>query len=564
MKTTTATRSCIQAVKTRVISASLTFACISSQAQGVATNLVAYNFDTNQVTGISSPFGGGTIWSGSGGDFVSVQWDSTTDASNNPASGSMLLTVNCNGDQFILWDGITPWYSPLPLQGSVVFTNLSWDMRYDGRSAIRTNTAAAGVYGSQGPGSLDFGYMRVGTTGSGYSQDWYYYWSIPATNGLGLPNTNWIHMSVDLSSINDSTTSAIQDTMFGMYDAAFGNNVLKGFQYLWFDNITYSGYIATPAGPRMAIKKTIPALRMFGGTGAFGRSQLTMADNNESWIGGPFPVSYSITLLGNAGNFPATLDTHIQIIQGNDNYSGFDYTAANTFWLQILSTSSNACTATVQWKTNFPDSLPANTVLAITNPVRAGTWTLTFLSDTNGTLTTPGAAPVPFNLGILQDVDVIADFGSPVQVRFGIQNNGNTENGGLPDDWASIGVSGTAGLGGTNYTEDFTKKGTDQLDTNFWNLATSDGADMQVLVPTNAPYWITWTTPDTGFYPEVATNLTGPWVPFNNCFGCPIPEQSLHAGQEWLLILQQSLPTANGLSGGPLFPNAYFRLSTTP
>src|SRR5262249_7920584 len=136
--------------------------------------------------------------------------------------------------------------------------------------------------------------------------------------------------------------------------------------------------------PVMSILKATPALRMFGGTGQYGRAQITLADNNESWIGGPFPISYSFTLLGNAGNFPTRLDTHLQIIQGNNNYSGFDYTAANTLWLQILSTSSNACTAQVAWKTNFPGSNPANIALSITNPVRAGTWTLTFLSDTNG------------------------------------------------------------------------------------------------------------------------------------------------------------------------------------
>lgn len=540
---------------------SLALTSVSSQAQGYLTNLTIYNFDTNQVSG---------IWTASGPDAVSVQWDPTTDASNNPASGSMLLTVNCNGGQYLLWDGLSPRYSPLPLQGFVVFTNLSWDMRYDARSAIRTNTTAAGVNGSQGPGSLDFGYMRVGTTDDSYGQDWYYYWAIPATNGLGQPNTNWIHMSVDLSSLTVPlpTTSSIFDTMFSQYDAAFGNELLKGNQYIWFDNIQYSGRIgALP--PHMSIQETTPALRFFGGAATYGRSQIALADNNESWIGGPFPITYSMTLLDNATNFPTPVDTHIQIIQGNDNYSGADYTDPNTLWLQILSTSSNACIAQIQWKTNHPDANPGQdpntTMLQITNPVRAGTWMLTFLSDTNGTLTAPGAAPAPFTLGILSDADATTDFGQPVQVRFGLQNNGNPANAGIPDDWAGITVAGTAGLNGTNYTENFSEEGTNQLNTGFWNLATSDGTDDQVLVPTNAPYWIIWNTPDTGYILETATNLTGPWrLPEYYADGTnQLPTELLQQNEQWNLMLPQYLPTANGVPGGPLSPTAFFRLSTT-
>lgn len=305
-----------------------------------------------------------------------------------------------------------------------------------------------------------------------------------------------------------------------------------------------------------------------------------MADNNESWIGGPFPISYSITLLGNATNFNGTLDTHIQIIQGNNNYSGFDYTAANTLWLQILggaNPTNTTCTAQVAWKTNFPASNPANIMLAITNPVRAGTWTLTFLSDTNGTLTAPGAAAVPFNLGILSDADATADFASPVQVRFGIQNNGNTSNGGLPDDWASISVSGTAGLSGTNYTENFTQEGTNQLDTTFWNLATSDGgAGQTFLVATNAPYWVKWNTPDAGFVLATATNVqSGPWkLPeFYNSYTDgtnSIATLTTQAKVRWNLMQTYYLPTAdgsqgtNGVAGGPLSRNAFFRLQTNP
>jgi hypothetical protein len=405
---------------------------------------------------------------------------------------------------------------------------------------------------------------------------------------VGDPNTNWQHISINLTTtaggLSDLNANGLGNVMFGMDGGAYGNASLAGAQIVFLDNIQLSGFVAPIPPPVMSIQKASPALRMFGGTGQYGRAQLTMADNNESWIGTNFPVSYSITLLGNAGNFPTRLDTHIQIIQGNNNYSGFDYISLNTLWLQILSTSSNACTAQIAWKTNGPaaGSNPNNIMLTITNPVRAGTWTLTFLSNTNGTLTAPGSAPVPFDLGVLSDADATADFSSPVQVRFGIQNNGNVANGGLADDWASISVSGTLGLTNdlgvsTNFTENFTQEGTNALNTTVWNLATSDGgAGQTVLVATNAPYWVKWNTPDTGFVLATGTNIvSGPWkLPeFYNSYTDGtnvIANQTTQAKVRWNLMQLYYLPTADGsqgtnqTAGGPLAPNAFFRLQTNP
>jgi hypothetical protein len=567
--------------------AAIALAIGSRSLNAQPTNFIAYNFDTDQVS--ATPYN--TSWGNwFGGAFQAVSFDPNNDANHNPASGSMMVNLNWPG-QYVLLDGFyinnntqyAPTYAPLPLN---IFTNLSFDIRYDISSAIRTNTTAAGVNGSQGPGSMDFGFMRIGSisppTPSPFGQDWYYYFAIPATNGLGQPNTNWQHISINLTTtagaLSDLQGSGMGSFLIGMDGGAYGNASLTGPQTLWIDNIQLSGFAAPIPPPVMSIQKASPALRMFGGVGQYGRAQVTMADNNESWIGGPFPISYSMTLLGNAGNFPTPLDTHIQIIQGNNNYSGFDYTSVNTMWLQIISTSSNACTAQIAYKTNGPTTgaNPNIVALSITNPVRAGTWTLTFLSDTNGTLTAPGTAPIPFTLG-LSDADATTDFSTPVQVRFGIQNNGNPANGGIADDWASISVSGTAGLSGTNRTETFTQEGTNQLDTTFWNLATSDGgAGQTVLVATNAPYWVKWNTPDTGYVLATGTNIvSGPWkLPeFYNSYTDGtnvIPNQTTQSKVRWNLMQPYYLPTADGSQGtnatvgGPLSPKAFFRLQTNP
>jgi hypothetical protein len=526
--------------------AALAVAAGISSLQAQPTNFVLYNFDSDQVS--STPYG--SAWNNwFGGYYQGAVWDSTVDASNSPSSGSLQLTLLCTGsDQYVMNDGGVgafplPNYSPINLS---LFTNLSFDMRYDVSSAIRTN----------GNGTLDFGLMRVGSRNAAFAQDWFQNFSIPATNGLGQPNTNWVHINIDLRHVPvdfSDLSSGMLDILIGMDGANFGNNVLKGPQILWFDNIQLSGFVAPIPPPTVGIRKTVPALRLFGGNGIFGRSQLSLVDTTDGWVGANnYPVSYSFTLLGNATS-PGNLDTHIQFIpldwdtsayQGN---SGADFFAANELWLRILSgTGTNTrCVADISWKTNAPFSNPGHTDLTITNAVRAGTWTLTFNNPTNGTLTAPGASPVPFSLS-LAAADATNQFSGTVGgsgttgvgIRIGNMNNNNTANGGVPDDWGSISISGAAG---TNFVATFTNAN-GPLDTNFWNLGNSDGNNLQVLVPTNAPFWITWGIPDAGLTLITSSSVSRSITNWNDVANVnPI----LTGGIKWALVPSPSLQSSN-------------------
>ena len=153
-------------------------------------------------------------------------------------------------------------------------------------------------------------------------------------------------------------------------------------------------------------------------------------------------------------------------------------------------------------------------------------------------MTAPGSAAAPFTLA-LADADAITSFSSPLEVRFGIQNFGNTANGGVPHDWARISVSGTAGM---QIDEDFTKRGSNQLDTAIWDLGHSDGVGVVNLVPTNAPYWVTWTTPDAGFTFISGTSLTNIAQSWNNVQNVNPNSQS---GIKWVLIPGASLPAGH-------------------
>jgi hypothetical protein len=545
-----------------VMLAALALALSSVPIQAQTTNFMVYNFDTvDQLDSWGNFFGS---------YFVSALWDPSTDSSNNLSSGSMQIVLNCTptgNRQYVAWDNISPGYSA-DMVGT--FTNLSFDIRYDISSAVRINAGSGD--GSTGPGSMDFGYMRIGSS-KGYDQDWFYYFAVPATNGLGQPNTNWNHISIP---INQQTVlnhygelATITDILIGMDGANWSNSGLIGSQTYWVDNIQFIG----PAGgilapkPTLSIQKTTPALRLFGGSGDYARSQITSIDTSQSWLGGTYPVTYSFTLLNNQTN-PGNLDTHIMFLPLNffngtayTNTHDMDYYVLNELWLRLQTfAGSNTVVADISWKTNGAFSNPNHTDLQITNATRIGTWTLTFTGDSTGTLTAPGASPVPFTIS---DPNVVADFGNPLILNIGLQNNGTPANAGIQDDWTKLSISGVAGL---NLTNDFTKE--DSLDTtNIWDVSNSNNRSTVVLVPTNAPYWVKWTSPDNGWTLGVSSSLKGPWkLPefFNNYADGTnsVPNQALQGNLVWALMPSSCLPTANGAPGGALAPNAFFRLSS--
>jgi len=489
----------------------------------------------------------------------------------------------------------------------------------------------------------DFGDARVGSRSSSYGQDWYFYYQVPATNSLGQQNTNWVHISANLSNVgtlySDLQSSGLINTMFAQDDANYGNSVLSGIQYINYDNIQYNGWIAPVPPPTLSILKTTPELLLFGGIGVYGRSELQISTNylNEGWIGASGPVSYSFTVANNATT-PGNLDTHLTFLPSGDAPEGdtaADYINGWTLWLQMISGggTNTSCIVNLSWKTNDtgcnPNKVHTNGVggaydggvaLWFTNSVRAGTWTVTWNSDVSGSITCPagsqnslGVNPIPFNLSTvtlssntfgtnytawtttfeggnniapaLTSAGADANFDNPIYIRFGIQNYGNAANAPNGDPWTSISVSGTAG---TNFTVDFTHQGFNTntppsgLDPNLWDLTSSDGgATVTIQVPTNAPYWVTWNTPDAGWNNLcAATNLNGPWkldsyyngyADGTNASGeYVIGTQTAHNGVKWNLMLPQYLPTANGLSNNPtpptypynLSPDAFFRLTT--
>ena len=536
----------------------LAVAATSLAGRAQTTNFIVNEFNTAAEVTNATGFNGGNNGWGSWYSTIpiSATFDPTSDSSNNPNSGSLKFSASFStGDynQYELYDGFFT-YSVDAEQ----YTNLQFDVRFAPTSCLRTN----------GDNSTDFGYIQVGTWSQGYNQDYFSGFAIPSTTTGGQPNTNWVHISIPLNALTDSNLTNITDLVFHTINVYYGNTY-NGTQTYWLDNIKFVGAAApnTNPPPKLTITRAKPGLRIFAGSivNTYDREELATADQNQSWIGGTYPVSYSYKLL----DYPADIDqTHIFLLPekfaNNSIYNDefIEYQSSNLLWMVLAPNGSNV-TASVQWKTNLPNANPNQTALVITNPTAVGTWTLTFLNATNGTLTAPGAPPVPFTIG---DPNVTNDFTNPLVAYFGVQPN-TTAGEGEYEDWASINITGVAGA---NESEDFTTDTSLTGSGNFLNNSALAGS-LQ-LATINTPYWVNWTVPDHGFELGVSDNLLGstvapnPWMlpEYYNNYGDGqlLPGQATLGFKTWVLIPSSCLPTVDGQpqDGQALSPDAFFLL----
>jgi len=534
----------------------LVVVAIGATSRAQTTNYVVNEFNTAaEVTNSTALYDSNNGWANwFGGAFQSVSFDPTSDSTHNPASGSMetVCTYSLNDyGQFTLFDG----FYTMSIN-AMQFTNLSFDVRFAADSCVRTNS-----------NSQDFGLFQVGDS-DGYGQDYFSSFAIPVTNSLGLPNTNWVHVSLALNPLSDTNLTNITGLVFHSINTYYGNTY-SGTQTFWLDNIVFTGssVVSTNPPPVVHIQAAKPGLRIFaGGTITYGRDELATADQQQSWIGASGPVSYSFTLLDYNPNIAQIHNFLIPVKSaGTSMYNNIyvDYNASNMVWLVINPLAgTNEVTASVQWKTNLSGANPDQTALIITNQLAVGTWTLTFNNSTNGTLTAPGAGPVAFTIA---DPNAVADFGNPLVAYFGLQPNTGAGIGQYID-YGSMAVSGVAGV---NENDTFTTDST--LDTSVWQ---NSGFDT-ILATTNTPLWVYYDYPAYGYGLGTSDNLTGstvapwPWVlpEYYNGYadGPNIPGTS-EEGQiyTWTLVPSTCLPTSNGNPGGALSPTGFFQLFNPP
>jgi O-glycosyl hydrolase len=184
---------------------------LSSQAQSlVITN---YTFDT--PASATPPVWG--VWPNGNGSYVTNGW-SSSDATNNPNSGSLSITSSFTGSnqQSVVWTGKNGDYNP-PLNGGQI-TNFSCFVRFDPSSPTNAQTDSFG--------SLAFYLNTVPYGGLPLTQMGTYY-NIRATN------TNWVYLSIPVSTSSSVYGITIQLETFG--------NPLNGTSKMYVDDIQLAG-----------------------------------------------------------------------------------------------------------------------------------------------------------------------------------------------------------------------------------------------------------------------------------------------------------------------------------
>jgi hypothetical protein len=179
-----------------------------------------------------------------------------------------------------------------------------------------------------------------------------------------------------------------------------------------------------------------------------------------------------------------------------------------------------------------------------------GTWRLAFNNNTNCSITGPDGSVTNFTLVD----DMAAIFQDPVYAYFGVQPNGTNAT-----DYSRVGQSATfshlqidtsAGPIDDNFSS-----GT--LDPGTWTRCAVDNAGLWVI-PTDAVYWLSWTTPDPGFTNiYVSSDISAPIVSWPALTGVPQSSWRTLFDQRTAIITWSAL---NASLGGSETSQAYFRL----
>jgi hypothetical protein len=160
-----------------------------------------------------------------------------------------------------------------------------------------------------------------------------------------------------------------------------------------------------------------------------------------------------------------------------------------------------------------------------------GTWTVTFLDSTHGTLSGPGISPTNFT--IPEDV-VLSNFSPATSfMQFGIFKNDGANDGHnnqARGTFSHVKFTGAAAPFEDNFSGP-------ALDSNYGWRKTS-ATTVQHVAPGTA-WWLSWTLPDAGFTVRSAAAVDGPWG------DAGITNRFTSGGKRHGSVLSSALPGAN-------------------
>jgi hypothetical protein len=298
--------------------------------------------------------------------------------------------------------------------------------------------------------------------------------------------------------------------------------------YYWIDNVwlEYNTNTAPPPPPTLTLNpnRDHKGLKLVdSASGQYPRQNVAtdMATGNDyGWIGkGATPVSYKLTIADYPPAADSAFQAHIFLTPTYGTENSPDWDQPDVIFVQISQSTAGVATATFRYKTNQPgdnkmmyNANPANgpvgvlaTLASATGPL--GTWTLSFMNDTNITLNAPDGSTTNFNM----TADAAALFGTaPVRAYFGNQPN-DTSYRGVFTTFSRVQISGVA----MPIDDSFPGPGINQdpsVVTWQWVVQADDPNGVWVSSGLN-PYAVNWTIPDFGFSVQVSPNLkTNSWT----------------------------------------------------
>ncbi|MGA2749359.1 MAG: hypothetical protein ABSG59_11335 [Verrucomicrobiota bacterium] len=501
-----------------------------SQAQAQTPAYIVDQFDSSAEVGYYQESG----WNGSSGPSAVFNFNTNNamttvaGATNNPGSGSLEWMVD--------WDTYSAAQDmagrvSLPTQINLAdYTNLSFDIQF------QTNCA------TDGNGS--YGNIEVDLVGS---QGWYQFtldvYSSSVANGNG-----WIHVNMPTATAAATMNGTpVEGIGIKIQQNKTGSNLAGTTDFL-IDNIIFSAATTPPTPPTLSISPitTPPGLLIVaqGGGNQYNRAELEATDLlngfNFSWVGaGATPVTYSMTIAGYPDASHSGFESEIFLVpNGGNGDPAIDWDAANVAQMTIFNNSDGSATGSFQYKTNdaqdnsgFSGYGNLASIAVPTGPL--GTWSITFVNDTNVTLSGPGGASTNVNF---PDEATAQVFANPLTAYFGNQQGGTTANIGQGSTYSQFSISNTPYS--TPFTDVFTNDG-GVINTSQWLI--DDAAPNNILiVQTNDAFWVNWTLPASG-YSLFSSPTLGPGAVWSNT---GLSSIVITTAGDQVLVPQSSLPAS--------------------
>jgi hypothetical protein len=503
-------------------SSSLVFA----QTSNVTINAFASGSEGDTPSGCGSEWGDGTI-----------EWDNEAATPYPGTEGSAYISANfLNNDgsgypvnEYVCYPGDNWYYyntnGPAAVdlsQYSAIQFQILWDTNDSTISIDQFNNPATyplASYGANSDAGLQVGWI-VGNSGNGgFIGDF----NIPdaASNG-------WTTMTIPIPD-NLNNTAGTVGIVLGKWvdnESATGPAPIA---YFWVGNVQLLGTAAPPPPPTLsAPTKPTSGLNIFASTDGntyYDRQEVGLvASNGVSWVGNDLAssVTYSFTINGfpqspatEAGYISSTVtngggcEAYLMMAPNPAAYdNAIDWNEPNCVVISLQQNVSGSTIMDFQFKTNEPggnSQYGPNTIGTVTNNGTAlGTWSITFTSDTNVTMTAPDGNTSSFVFPAAA-ASAFAEANDPgMYLYLGMQAN-NAASLNQAVCYSQFSVSGVPAAVTDNFLTDST------LNTNVWFNFMATGAGGVFVMPPGAKNWISWTLPDAGFQLQAATSLTGLW-----------------------------------------------------